>query len=250
MKALFLLSCSSLLWSDSGSPVRAANAQNLDAEYSAKIAGISVGEAHVTGILGQASYRIRVVVNYEVLGFSGSFDGAVVGSVINVTGLSPTDYQSSSTFKSPFSGRWARTTTIVFEKGKIAHYTIEPPLTQPEERYRVPLGDPLKEGVVDPISGIVAQLLRASATQDRCYGTDHVFTGVNSFDLKGTAGARTAAGESTCLVGFYPVAGHLRKTSASFVSIVLASRDQTTLKLPDRLEVPLPVGALVVERTR
>ena len=71
-------------------------AQIFDASYTARIAGLNVGQARITGDVTRSSYRIRIRGNYAVPGFfSGAFDGAATGAITNRVRLSPFSYYST-----------------------------------------------------------------------------------------------------------------------------------------------------------
>src|ERR1700722_4077487 len=105
MKLSIFLLCFLLVASASVSRTRTAMAQNLEADYAARFAGILVGQARVTGAVTPTSHWVRIVGDYNALGFRGGFDGRVTGAVVGGTRLSPTAYQSSSSYHSPFSGQ-------------------------------------------------------------------------------------------------------------------------------------------------
>src|SRR4030088_2338599 len=80
-----------------------ASAQNIDAAYSARIAGMTVAQARVSGVVARSSYRIRIWGNYAVPGiFTGTFDVAAAGAVVDRDRLLPSTYHSYSNYQSPF----------------------------------------------------------------------------------------------------------------------------------------------------
>jgi hypothetical protein len=250
MKLSIFSLCILLVGPASESHARAEVAQNLEADYSARFAGFLVGQVHVTGAVTPTSYWVRIVGDYNALGFRGDFEGRVTGLVVGGTRFSPSAYQSSSTYQSPFSGRRTRLASVLFENGKIAHYAIEPPLTPTEESHRVPLGDPRQEGVVDPITAIVAQVVRSSVSRDGCSGKGRLFSGLSRFDIKAIPGLPGGSGEDTCYLEYNPVGGQVRGASVRTVTVSLPTGNPGSLSLPARLEVPFPIGTISIDRTR
>lgn len=210
---------------------------------------MTVAQARVSGVVARSSYRIRIWGNYAVPGiFTGTFDVAAAGAVVDRDRLLPSTYHSSSNYQSPFSGRRNRTISLVFDKENVARITIDPPLTPDEEKDRVPLLDADRQGVIDPASGLLATVLRASSSVDGCPGTERVFSGLSRFDLSGSSG-RASEGLAVCHVRFQPVAGHRRTTTGRSANIVLPSTVFGVARLPTTIEVRLPVGSIVIERT-
>jgi hypothetical protein len=141
--------------------------------------------------------------------------------------------------------------TVLFEDGKVARYAIEPPLTTIEERDRVPLGDPRQEGVVDPITAIVAQVVGSSVSRSGCSGTERLFSGLTRIDVKATVKKPpTEHGEATCSLEFHPIGGHMRETSVRSVTVFLPTRNPGSLSVPVRLEVPFSMGTISIDRLR
>src|ERR1700722_5682831 len=99
MKLSIFSLCCLLVGSASASHTRTAAAQALEADYSASFAGIPVGQVRVTGAVTPTSYWVRIVGDYNSLGFRGDFDGRVTGAVVGGTRLSPSTYQSSSAYQ-------------------------------------------------------------------------------------------------------------------------------------------------------
>ena len=226
-----------------------ASAQNIDALYSARIGGVTVGHARVGGAVSRSSYRIRIWGNYAVPGiFTGEFDVAATGSVVDRDRLLPSTYHSTSSYHSPFSGRRHRTISIAFDSQNVARITIDPPLTPDEEKDRVPLVESDRRGVIDPASGLLATVLHASSSGNGCPGTERVFSGLSRFDLSGLGG-RASEGLAVCQVRFQPVAGHRRSAIPRAATIVLPPKEPEVVRLPATIEVSLPVGSIMIERT-
>jgi Protein of unknown function (DUF3108) len=226
-----------------------ASAQNIEATYSARIAGITVGQARVSGAVSRSSYRIRIWGTYAVPGiFSGAFDVAAAGAVVSSDRLLPSSYRSSSSYWSPFSGQRNRTISLIFSQENATRITIDPPLTPDEEKDRVPLLDTDRQAVIDPASGLLATVMRVSSRVDGCPGTERVFSGLSHFDLSGSGG-RPSEGPAVCAVRFQPVAGHRRTTIGRSANIILPSKEYGVARLPTTIEVRLPVGSIVIERT-
>jgi hypothetical protein len=159
-------------------------------------------------------------------------------------------------YRATGSGRTTRTTDIEFDAGTITRTVLDPPLSVSERSDRVPVSEQQLEGAVDPLSGFVDQILQATRDRDPCQGTVKVFSGLARFDVAlGPRGSNRSDGILSCQAVYRPIAGHRRSDSSTvdrpiniFFPAGATSSDEGA-RLPTRIEVPLWLGQLVIERS-
>jgi hypothetical protein len=220
--------------------------QSLDTRYTARLAGVPIGEARVRGTVAGSSYRMQVSGTYGVLGFRGSFMASAAGAVDGPAAVAPARYEAT------VEGRRTRRTTLAFAGSRVARAEIEPPLAPDEEAGRVPVRDEHRRGVVDPLSGILAGVLRASGG-DPCRGLTPVFSGFSRFDVGLRPGETGSDGSRVCEAIYRPVAGHRADRRVALAGSVIRvvfppAPAPGGARLPSRIEVPLSVGTLVIDR--
>ncbi|MFC5555369.1 DUF3108 domain-containing protein [Methylobacterium iners] len=224
-----------------------AAGQTIDASYGARLAGVSVGQGRISGAVTASSYRVSISGRYSLLGFGGTFEAGANGAVAGGSRVVPESYRTTG------SGRRTRTTMVTFQGGNAVDARIEPALDAEEKEGRVPLDDSHRRDVVDPLSGLVAQVLRASLGDDPCAGLARVFSGITRFDVSLAPAVSKPDGERTCQATYRPIAGHRADGSVAAAgrAITVAypvARRAGEARLPSRIEVPLAVGTLVIER--
>ena len=103
-----------------------------------------------------------------------------------------------------------------------------------------------------PISSGASQILLASQSDNPCDGIMRVFSGNTRFDLTPVS-SDPVLDEIVCRATYRPIAGH--KPSATSTGkppmIVIAYPKLVSdgaLRLPIRLEFPLPLGTVVIRR--
>lgn len=240
-----------------------ASAQSkLEARYSAKLAGITVGtgvwvvdiadDQYSAAVTGRATGLLRVFA-------SGEGSGAVRGKVLNGA-LIPASYAATIA-----SERKTDEVRISIVNGAVKDFSIEPP--PPENPGRVPISDADKRGIVDPMTG---SLVRVAGTDDlfgpaSCNSAMPVFDGRMRYDLhlqfKRTEQVKAEKGYQgtavVCSIKFTPVAGHVPGRAA--IKYLASQRDMevwlvpiaaTRVLAPFKVTVPTPLGAAVLEATQ
>ena len=128
--------------------------------------------------------------------------------------------------------------------------SIEPQLTAADQQGRLPIELPHLKEVLDPMSAVMTEILRASQSDNPCDGVAHVFTGNMRFDMTLTPGD-PVNGEIVCRAIYRPIAGHKPSRSSKPTAIVIAYPKGGKVgepRLPIRFEIPLPMGTVMIRR--
>jgi hypothetical protein len=220
-----------------------AMAETIDAVYRATLAGMPIGKARLTGGVGAGAYTIRLKGEASLLGFSSRFEASSNGAS-NGTRIFPASYL----FKT--EGSAARTIEVNFAGDRAATVSIEPQLSATDREGRLPIELPHLKEVLDPMSAVMTEILRASQSDNPCDGIAQVFTGNMRFDLTLTSGDPVAS-EIVCRAIYRPIAGHKPSPGSRPVAIVIAYPKAAKVgepRLPIRFEIPLPLGTVTIRR--
>lgn len=220
-----------------------AMAEAFDAVYRATLAGIPIGKARLTGDMAPGAYAIRVNGDASLLGYSSRFDASS-------NGASRGNRIIPASFVLKTEGSTARTVEVNFAGDRATSVSIEPPLSAADQAGRLPIELPHLKEVLDPMSAMVTEIMRASQSDSRCDGIAHVFTGSMRFDLTLMSGD-PVAGEIVCRAVYRPIAGHKPSSSSKPIAIIIAYPRVSKAgepKLPVRVEIPLPVGTVMIRR--
>jgi hypothetical protein len=227
-----------------GAPIAPARAQTFEAAYAARLAGVPIGEARLTGSLAPGPYRVTLRGTYGVLGFTGRFDASAEGRLSR--SAAPERFSAQS------RGLRSRAVEVTFAGGNAVGTRFDPP---PEETTpRVPVRDSHRQGVVDPLSALLTGLLRTAGDRDPCGASARVFTGGARFDVALVPGSpqRSVRGEETvCAVRYTPLAGQRTDAPPSVSDIRVAfpvAAEAGGIRLPTRIEMQTRFGTAVIER--
>jgi hypothetical protein len=221
-----------------------AMAETIDAVYRATLAGIPIGKARLTGGMGEGAYTIRLKGEASVLGFSSRFEASSNGA-----SHGPRIVPASYLFKT--EGSTTRTIEVNFTGDRAARVSIEPQPSAADREGRLPIEVAHLKEVLDPMSAVMTEILRASQSDNPCDGIAHVFTGNMRFDLTLTSGDPTP-GEIVCRAVYRPIAGHKPSPGNKPPAILIAYPKVAKAgepRLPVRFEVPLPIGTIMIRRT-
>jgi hypothetical protein len=220
-----------------------AMAETFDAVYRATLAGIPIGKARLTGDMAAGAYSIRLNGDASLLGYSSRFDASSNGASRG-NRIVPTSFLLKT------EGSTARTVEVNFAGDRATSVSIEPPLSAADQAGRLPIELPHLKEVLDPMSAMVTEIMRASQSDNRCDGIAHVFTGSMRFDLALMSGD-PVSGEIVCRAIYRPIAGHKPSNSSKPTAIVIAypkAGKAGEPKLPVRVEISLPVGTVMIRR--
>jgi hypothetical protein len=220
-----------------------ATAETIDAVYRATLAGMPIGKARLTGGLGEGAYAIRLKGEASLLGFSSRFEASSNGAS-NGSRIVPTNYLLKT------EGSATRTIEVNFAGDRAAKVLIEPQLSAADREGRLPLELAHLREVLDPMSAVMTEILRASQSDSPCDGVVHVFTGNMRFDMTLTPGD-PVTGEIVCRAIYRPIAGHKPSPGNKPTAILVAYPKVARVgepRLPVRFEIPLPVGTVTIRR--
>lgn len=229
----------------------------LDARYAISFAGIPVGKASWSAVFGGHDYA--VAASGEASGIvrvvaSGEGRVSARGSIRDGR-LLPTHYASSVTRDERIE------IAMALEAGTVTMLTAQAPSPTPE---RVPVREPHKVGVIDPLSALLVPAAEG-LVPDVCRRTLPVFDGRHRFDLrlafKRMDTARAERGYQgpvvVCAVAFQPIAGHRsNSTLTNFlaggreIELWLAPVAGTRVVAPFRASVASMIGNLVIRATQ
>ncbi|MET0724051.1 MAG: DUF3108 domain-containing protein [Tardiphaga sp.] len=219
-------------------------AETFDAVYRATLAGVPVGTARLTGDVGAGAYTIRLKGEASLLGFSNRFEAASNGASSDAR-LSPANYVLKTEGRSP------RTVAVNFAGDRAASVSIEPQPSAAEQEGRLPIELPHLRQVLDPMSAMMTEILRASRSGNPCDGIAHVFTGSMRFDMTLVSSDRVND-EIICRAIYRPIAGHIPSRSSAPTAVLIAypaAARVGELRLPVRFEIPAPIGTVTIRRT-
>lgn len=227
-----------------GLTVTTASAESFDARYQATLAGLTVGGARVTGSVNAATYRVRFDGSLSLFGFSNRIDATAAGRARS-------DELLPDSYSLLVDGSRKRSVAVSFSGDRAVRAVIEPAPEPSDLQERWPMEPQHREGVLDPLSALVSQLLRATRTGDPCGGLSRVFSGQSRFDVALEA-SRSDKNEIVCRAIVRPIAGHRRSGGPAggppTIVIAFPASGNGALRLPDRIEFGLPVGSLVIRR--
>lgn len=239
----------------------AASAQDVAANYTISLAGLSIGKASINGTVSATSYTLNV--SSALTGLVGAVSkgrGAATarGNIGGGTVLS-NGFSLSAT-----NGTDTRTIQIGVVSGSVRSIAIEPPLEEKSDR--IPVRDSHKIGVVDPVSALIMPVKGADPfDKSNCERRLPVFDGSQRFDVVlSYAGTRQVNGEGgysgpvlVCSARYVPVAGHRpdRRVTKFMVEnrnmeAWLAPVNGGKVFLPYRISVRTMIGTTVIEANR
>ena len=218
-------------------------AETFTAKYQARLTGISIGSAELSGNVGAGTYSVNMKGDVSLLGLSTRFEASSNGTSRESL-IVPVRYHLRT------EGTSERTVTVNFSPDRGAAVSIDPAPTPSEMRGLVPLETNHRRNVLDPMSAMISELLRSSQSENPCAGVAQVFTGNSRFDVDIIPGG-AKSDEIECRAVHKPIAGH-RPSGTSRPTIAVVAFPRTVraggLRLPTRIEVPLSLGTITIRR--
>jgi len=239
-----------------------AQAGTVDVNYSITLAGLTIGKATLSGVVEPGSYTLNASASLTGLigAISKGSGAATARGVLVDQGVLSNGFSLRAS-----NGTTTRTIQIGVASGTVRGVTIEPPF-ETNQSDRVPLRDPHKAGVVDPVSALVMPSRTADPLDKaNCERKLPVFDGTQRFDIVLTyAGIRQVKGESgysgpvlVCAARYVPVAGHRpdRKVTKFMIEnramdAWLAPVNGGKTLIPYRISVKTMIGTSVIEASR
>ncbi len=242
-----------------------AHAQGrLNAEYTASVAGIPVGNGVWIVTIGDKEYTAEVTGHVAgLLSLITSGEGSVAArGTVSRGHLSATDYAADVKYSMGIKSKKFATVRMKLESRTVKDLAVE--ASDPPNRKNVPVTEAHKRGIVDPIT---ASLIPVAGTDEAslpraCEQTLPVFDGNHRFnlalsfkrmeDVQADKGYRGPA--VVCGVNYQPIAGY--NPNRSTIKYLMNSRDMeiwltpiagTRILVPFRISVPTKVGIAVLQ---
>ena len=221
----------------------------VKASYDIQLAGLSIGQADLGGTVGGSSYSLNLNGKYSVLLYSGTVTTSASGQVANGRPV-PAAYRHVVKTGKTYS------TEIGFLGGNARVAEVQPPLPPEFQEGRIPITEEHRKGVMDPLSGLLMQSLRATRSPaETCSGTVPVYAGVSRMDLALSPIGGAKPGEILCKAKYKPVSGYRpankgvqRFAQNEGIRIAFPAQADGALSLPSRIVVPTAFGAFTAER--
>jgi Protein of unknown function (DUF3108) len=236
-----------------------ARAVTLNVDYRLYLAGIPIGSAEVKGTFEGAQYRLELQARLTGLGALVGGDGSATAAG-SMTSARPTPSAFAARARTSAGERTLRMGLV---GGNAVAVSIEPPLEPKLDK--VPLGEIHKRAIIDPLSAVLAPVVRGSLTDpSNCNRTVPIFDGGMRFDMVlSYAGTREVEkpGYSgpvlVCSVRYVPIAGHRPNRPATRfmqenrdISVWLAPVEGARVLVPIRISLRTMIGTSVAEATR
>jgi hypothetical protein len=255
--------CAAVLAAGAAAPGGTALAQGkLEARYAASLAGIPLGKGTWIVDIGESHYT--TAASGATSGLLKVFtSGQGTGTARGV--FSPAGQPVASSYAATVKlDKKTDEVRILVNGGVVKEFQVDPPVIADPER--IPVTDAEKRGVMDPMT---ASLLRAPGNgnpmvPEACQRTLSIFDGRMRYDLKMSfkrmENVKADKGYQgpvvVCAVHFAPIAGFIPSRAAiKYLTDVreaeswLAPVAGTRVLVPFRVQVPTPLGLVVLEAT-
>jgi len=237
-----------------------AQAETLNAAYSVRLLGLSLGTAGLIGTVEPGAYRLQASAKLSGLAaaVTKSEGAAVASGVISKGRVLPATYASASS-----NSKETRTVRMALNAGNVSAAEVTPPAEKFPDS--VPITDAQKRGIIDPLSAILMPVASGPLVgPEACARNIPVYDGVTRFDVPLTyVGIRhvSASGYdgpvAVCAARYRPIAGHRPNREATRfmaenknMEIWMAPLQEARALAPFRISVGTMVGTLVIEATR
>ncbi|MBI1203927.1 MAG: DUF3108 domain-containing protein [Rhodopseudomonas sp.] len=237
-----------------------ASAQGrLEAQYTARLAGIPIGRG--TWVVDILDNRYTAAISGETTGLMRAFTGGQGTSAAR--GTLQAGKPVSSIYDATVTTRdYTDETRFAIADGTIKDLMLDPP--QKPDKERIPVTEENQRGALDPISASLSPVpgIGDPMSPEACQRRTAVFDGKMRYDLqmaykrietvkaeKGYAGPVVV-----CAVYFMPLAGYVPSRAAirylsriRDMEVWLAPIAGTRLMVPFRIQGPTPIGTAVLE---
>lgn len=239
-----------------------AQAVSLKADYRITLAGLTLGQAALTGNFTGERYELRMTA--QLTGLAGLFSGSGRGGAVSAGAISGTRLAASAFTANGRSGGAERVVQIGMSSGNVTEIKIEPPFEARPDR--VPVTEAHKRAIIDPLSAVVAVAARSGKLDEpgNCNRKLPVFDGTQRFDIlmsyaetKSVQKPGFSGNVLVCHVRYEPVAGHRpSRPAVKFmeqnrdISVWLAPVEGTRVLVPIRISLSTMLGTSVIEAER
>jgi len=238
-----------------------AQAETLNASYSVRLLGLSLGTAALIGTVNPGAYRLQASAKLSGIAaaVTKSEGAATATGAISKGRILPATYASASS-----NSKETRTVRMALNAGNVSAEEITPPAEPWPDR--IPITEAQKRGIIDPLSAILMPVMTSGPLvgPEACARNIPVFDGVTRFDIPLTyVGTRhvTATGYegpvAVCAARYRPISGHRPNREATRfmaenkqMEIWMAPLNEARALAPFRISVATMVGNLVIEATR
>jgi hypothetical protein len=239
-----------------------AQAGRLDAQYSASLAGITLGKGTWTVEINEDQYNSAVTgatTGLLKVFSSGQGQAGARGTVAGNGVLAPSSYYATIV-----ADKKIEQIRLILAAGNIKEVTIDPPT--PPHPERIPLTEAALRSVSDPLS---SSLIKVGGNGDplspeACKAKSAVFDGRMRYDLaltfKRMEHAKIEGYQGpvvVCAVSFTPLAGYIPGRPAikyleeqRDIEVWLAPIAGTRVVVPLRIAAPTPLGTAALDATR
>ncbi|MGJ0506663.1 MAG: DUF3108 domain-containing protein [Methylocystis sp.] len=234
-----------------------AEAETLKAHYALSLMGISIGSAYASGVVDR-TYRIDISMRTTGLAnlVNNTKGAATASGGLSVAGPSPSAYANTTSNEEE-----VRTVRMSLASNAVRNVEVKPEPWDAE--MRVPVLEPNKKRVVDPVSALIMSVPQGQELTGpaACNRTISVFDGVTRFDI-----ALSFAGEHTantpgysgpvaiCSARYTPIAGHRPDSKSTRymaenrdMNVWLAPLPEARVVVPIHIDVKTGAGDLVIE---
>lgn len=238
-----------------------AQAESLQAAYSVRIIGLTLGTAGLVGTIDQNSYRLEASAKLAGIAsaVTKSEGGATSSGAIARGRVLPATYASASQ-----NTKETRTVRMALNAGTVsAAEVVPPPDPFPD---RIPVTEAQKRGIIDPLSALVMPATAPGPLvgPQACARTIPIYDGITRFDVPlSYVGTRhlDVSGYSgpvaVCSARYRPISGHRANREATKfmadnkqMEVWLAPLEEARALAPVRISVATMIGMLVIEATR
>ena len=250
--ALLTLSLPAAVAADNGWPDKVA------ASYQVSFNGFDIGNFQFESSTAARTYSLAGSAKLSLLLGAFKWSGATSSKGV-IAGAEPEPSEHAFEYKSSSkSGSLA----MRFSKGRVTDTETIPPIKP--SKNAVPLTDRHLEGVLDPLSAVMA--MSRGKMDDPCNQKIAVFDGKQRFDLVLSFSRRTRIKEArpsgepdlgyVCRVRYVPIAGHkMNKMVASMaasegIEVVLRPIPSANIVVPYQVKVPTFLGSAVLTSQR
>lgn len=239
-----------------------AAATTLRVDYRITLAGLSLGQADLTGIFAGDRYDLRM--NAQLTGLAGLVSGSGRGGAVSMGAVAANRLVTSGFSANGSSGGAERVVQVGLSSGNVTEIKIDPPFEERPDR--VPVTEAHKRAVIDPLSAVLAVVAKGGKPDEpmNCNRRLPVFDGTQRFDIT-LSYAETRRVQKpgysgtvlVCNVRYQAVAGHRpTRPVVKFmeenrdISVWLAPVEGTRVLVPLRISLRTTLGTSVVEAER
>ncbi|MBN9080402.1 MAG: hypothetical protein BGP04_19225 [Rhizobiales bacterium 62-17] len=238
-----------------------AKAETLQAAYSVRIIGLTLGTAGLVGSIEPNGYRLEASAKLAGIAsaVTKSEGGATsTGSIVRGRVL-PATYASASQ-----NSKETRTVRMALNAGNVSGAEIMPPPDPYPDR--IPVTEAQKRGIIDPLSALIMPVSTPGPLvgPEACARTIPIYDGITRFDVPlsyvGTRRMEIAGyigPVAVCSARYRPISGHRANREATKfmadnrqMEVWLAPLEEARALAPVRISVATMIGMLVIEATR